>query len=237
MVGIARIESEMTVTLQLYFHPFASFCQKALIAFHEKQVSFEPHPVDLGDAESRAEFYALWPIGRFPVLRDTATGRRLAESSIIVEYIDGLSDAGPRLIPADRDAALAVREWDRVLDNYIHVQMQKIVTDRFRGEGRQDPQGVEDARGLIETAFGLLERSFDGDAWLVGDDFTLADCAAAPPLFYAEKVVGFRNRYPRLSAYFGRLLDRPSFQRVIEDARPYRHVFPAGESDGPWPDE
>ena len=232
-----RMLEEAHMTLQLYFHPFASFCQKALIAFHEKQVPFEPHPVDLGDADSRAEFYALWPIGRFPVLRDTARGRSHGESSIIVEYVDGLSDSGPPLIPADHDRALAVREWDRLLDNYVHIQMQKIVGDRLRPEGRHDPQGVEDARALIETAFGVLERAFDGDAWLVGNTFTLADCAAAPPLFYAEKLVGFRNRYPRLSAYFGRLLDRPSFQRVIEDARAYRHFFPAGEDDGPWPDE
>lgn len=225
------------MTLQLYFHPFASFCQKALIAFHEKQVSFEPHPVDLGDADSRAEFYALWPIGRFPFVRDTATGRRHGESSIIVEYVDGLSDTGPRLIPGEPEHALAVREWDRLLDNYVHIQMQKIVGDRLRAEGRRDPQGVEDARALIETAFGVIERALDGDAWLTGKEFTLADCAAAPPLFYVEKVIGFRNRYPKLSAYFGRLLDRPSVRQVIEDARHFRHFFPAGEGDGPWPDE
>lgn len=221
------------MTLQLYFHPFASFCQKALTALYEKEVAFEPHEVNLGDPASRSEFFAIWPIGRFPVLRDR--GRTIAESSIIVEYADRLGCGGPQLIPADPDAALEVRQWDRVIDNYIHVPMQKIVGDRLRPEERRDPQGVEEARATIETAFALLEGRLDADGWFMGEAFTLADCAAAPPLFYCEKLAGFSIRYPKLGGYLGRLLQRPSFRRVVDEARHFRPFFPGAAEDGDWP--
>lgn len=224
------------MTLELYFHPFSSFCWKALIALREKEVEFEPHVVDLGNERSRADFFAIWPIGKFPVLRDTDRGRTVAESSIIIEYIDGLKDGGPKLIPNDPGQALAVREWERILDNYVHVPMQKIVGDRLRPEGQGDAYGVEQARAQIDTACALIDRALDG-GWLVGDEFTFADCAAAPALFYAEKVAPFRGRYPRLSAYFGRLLERPSVRQVIDEARFFRPYFPGAPEDGPWPDE
>lgn len=225
------------MTLQLYFHPFSSFCWKALIAFHEKGVAFDPHVVNLGDEASRAEFFAIWPIGKFPVLRDTDRGRTITESSIIIEYVDRLGGAGPKLIPDDPERALAAREWDRVLDNYVHVPMQKIVGDRLRPEGRNDPHGVEDARRLIDTACAFLDDKLADDGWLAGEDFTLADCAAAPPLFYVEKLAPFRSRYPRLSAYFGRLLERPSVRHVIDEARFFRPFFPGAPEDAGWPDE
>lgn len=225
------------MTIELYFHPLASFCQKALIAFYEKGVAFEPHVVNLGDPDERAEFLAIWPVGKFPVLRDTARGLTLPESSMVIEYVDGLSADGPRLIPTDPDQARTVRLWDRILDNYLHIQMQKVVGDRIRPEGERDPTGVEDAKAKIETALGLLENGLREDGWLTGPGFTMADCAAAPPLFYASRVVPFRGRYPKLDAYFDRLLERPSFRRAVDGAKPFRSWFPAAPSDGPWPDE
>lgn len=225
------------MTIELYFHPFASFCQKALIAFREKEVAFEPHVVNLGDPDERAAYLAIWPIGKFPLIRDTTRGLTLPEASIVIEYVDGLSTTGPRLIPADPDQARSVRLWDRILDNYLHIQMQKVVGDRLRPEGQRDPYGVEEARTRIETTYGILEDGLGTDGWLAGPEFTMADCAAGPPLRYAQRLVPFGGRYPKLRAYFRRLLERPSFQRVLDDARPFRDYFPAAPTDAGWPED
>lgn len=223
------------MTIELYYHPFASFCQKAIIAFYEKGVPFEPHPVNLGDPNERAAFAAIWPIAKFPVIRDTGRDLTVAESTIVIEYIDRIGDR-PRLIPDDPDRARIVRQWDRVLDNYVHIQMQKIVGDRIRPDGERDPHGVAYARNMLETAFGMLEAALGEDGWLAGE-FSLADCAAGPPLRYAQKLTGFGGRYPKLGSYLGRLMARPSFARAIEEARPFRHFFPGGPDDGPWPED
>jgi glutathione S-transferase len=211
--------------LKLYFHPFASFCQKALIAFYENHVPFEPIIVDLGDDASRAAFEAIWPIARFPVLRDDARDRLVPESSVIIEYLD-LHYPGPvRLVPGDADAALTTRMRDRFFDFYIAEPMQKIVTDRIRPAGKADPHGVEAAKGLLRTAYGMLDREMATRTWAMGDVFSLADCAAAPALFYANWVMPF-EAHRNIAAYFGRLSARPSFARVVEEARPYRDLFP-----------
>jgi glutathione S-transferase len=214
------------MTLRLYFHPFASFCQKALIAFYENDIPFEGHLVDLGDERSRAAFYALWPIGRFPVLHDTARDVLLPESSIIIEYL-GLHYPGPtRLVPADPDLALTARLQDRFFDLYIAEPMQKIVTDSLRTKGARDAAGVEAARSQLATAYGVAERAMASRTWAAGEAFTLADCAAAPALFYANWTMPFTSTHPALGRYLERLLERPSFARAVEEARPYRHLFP-----------
>ena len=141
------------MSLQLYFHPFASFCQKVLIAFYENDIPFDPHVVDLGDEKSRAEFEAIWPIGKFPVLRDEAAGRTIPESSIIIEYLAQYYPGGTSLVPVDAELALLTRIWDRFYDHYVELPMQKIVTDRLRPRGRHDTHGVEESKALLETAY------------------------------------------------------------------------------------
>jgi glutathione S-transferase len=214
------------MSLQLYFHPFASFCQKVLIAFYENDIPFDPHIVDLGDEKSRAEFEAIWPIGKIPVLRDEAAGRTIPESSIIIEYLAQYYPGGASLVPVDAELALLTRTWDRFYDHYVELPMQKIVTDRLRPQGRHDTHGVEESKALLETAYRVLEQEMENRTWAIGEVFTMADCAAAPALFYADLVLPFDDKHQNLKAYFQRLLERPSFVRVLEEAKPYRGLFP-----------
>lgn len=222
-------------SLVLYYHPFSSFCWKALMAIYEKQLSFRPHMIDLGDERQRAELAAIWPYAKFPVLHDMDSGVTMPEATLIAEYVDAL-DGDPFLVPADPAQARNVRLWDRMLDNYLHLPMQKIVGDRLRPEGKRDPHGVEEARETIATTYRLLDRAIVPNNYLAGLEFSLADCAAGPPLFYLAKLAPFDN-YPRLKAYFELLLGRFSFQRCIEDARPFRPFFPSAPTDAPWPGE
>ncbi|MDQ6868037.1 MAG: glutathione S-transferase family protein [Pseudomonadota bacterium] len=214
------------MSLQLYFHPFASFCQKVLIALYENDIPFDPHVVDLGDEKSRADFEAIWPIGKFPVLRDEAAGRTIPESSIIIEYLAQYYPGGASLVPVDAELALLTRTWDRFYDHYVELPMQKIVTDRLRPQGRHDTHGVEESKALLETAYRVLEQEMENRTWAIGEVFTMADCAAAPALFYADLVLPFDDKHQNLKAYFQRLLERPSFVRVLEEAKPYRRLFP-----------
>jgi glutathione S-transferase len=223
------------MTLRLYYHPFASFCQKVLIALYEGEIAFTPHLVDLADPEARAAFAAVWPPARFPVLRDEARGRTVPESTIIIEYLAAMHPGRGSMVPADPEEALATRQWDRIFDHYVELPMQKIVTDRLRPAGKGDPAGVEEARGLLKVAYGLIEGQVAGRRWAAGEEFGMADCAAAPALFYANVVAPFGADHPALAAYLGRLLARPSVARVVEEARPWRRVFPLapGETFGP----
>lgn len=224
--------AKAAMTLTLYFHPFSSFCQKVLAALYERDLPFVPRIVDLGDAAERAMLEALSPIGKFPVLRDEAAGRTIAEASVIVEYLDGLGDAPP-LVPAEREAALGVRYWDRFFDLYVMAPMQQIVADTFRPDGTHDTFGVEEAKANLERSYRIADDALSqrGGDWICGSAFTLADCAAAPALFYAGMVVPF-EAHPRLSAYFARLRARPSFSRAVDEARPYRAFFPLGWREG-----
>lgn len=225
------------MTLYLYCHPFSSYCQKTLMALYEKETDFQLHLIDLADERSRAELTALWPYATFPVLHDSASGMTMAESSLIIEYADALSPAtGPRLVPADPAVSRGVRLWDRILDNHLHAPMQQIVADRLKPAERRDPVAVEEARSTLALTYNMLERALSEGDWLFGDVFTLADCAAAPPLFYAERIAPFRAGHPKLAAYFARLLTRPSFKRCVDEARQYRPLFPAADSDAGWPD-
>jgi len=208
----------------LYYHPLSSYCWKALIALYENDVPFERRMMeDPGVAEA---WLTLWPLGKFPVLRDEARDRTLAETSIIVEYLDQHCPGPFRAIPADPDEAIEVRLMDRLFDNYVMTPMQAIVADRLRPEESRDPYGVGQARLTLGKAYAFLEDRIAGRYWAGGDTFTLADCAAAPALFYADKVEPMRGGFPALAAYLDRLEARPSFARVLEEKEPWWHMFP-----------
>lgn len=214
------------MSLTLYFHPLASFCHKVLVALYENETPFESSLVDLLDPAEAARFAELWPVGKMPVLRDRARDVTVPESSVIIEYLDCHYPGSHPLVPPGADAALQARLWDRFFDLYIHVPMQKIVTDTLRGPGESDQRGVADARTTLGVAYGMADRHFAANAFAGGAAFSLADCAAAPALFYGGIVEPFADSYPHLSAYFERLLERPSMRRVLAEARPYFHMFP-----------
>jgi glutathione S-transferase len=214
------------MTLTLHFHPLSSFCHKVLIALYENGTPFLPHKVDLREETSRTAFKQLWPIGKFPVLRDEARDRTIPESSIIIKYLDHHYPGATRFIPTDPDLALRVRERDRFCDLYLNVPMQKIVTDQLRPPGLNDPHGVEDAKALVRTALDRLEAAISGAAWAVGDAFTMADCAAGPPLFYLNQFMTLRESHPNAASYLDRLMQRPSYARVLTEAEPYMRFFP-----------
>ena len=214
------------MALKLYFHPLASFCHKALIALYENRVPFEPIIVDLRDEASRAAFRAIWPMAKMPVLRDEARHRTVAESTVIIEFLDAHFPGPTRFLPADSDRAWQTRMWDRFHDHYVQEPMQKIVADRLRPAGKTDPYGVDLAKAQLHQAYGVMEQEMESKIWAIGDDFTLADCAAAPALFYANTVVPFAETHKNLAAYLDRLMARPSFARVLEEAQPYFNLFP-----------
>jgi glutathione S-transferase len=209
------------IMITLHYHPLSSFCMKVLVGLYELGIPFEKNIVDLADEAQRSRFLELWPIGKFPVIRDDARGITVPETSIVLEYVD--RDA--RLIPRDRDRGRECRLRDRFFDLYVNTPMQKIVTDKLRPEGKHDPFGVEAARAQLETAYGVADEWLREGPWAVGAELTMADCAAAPALFYAEKVLPFGER-KRLSQYLARLVERPSFARVLEEAKPYFAMFP-----------
>lgn len=211
--------------LQLYMHPLSSFCHKVLIALYENDTPFEPRVVRLDDEASREDFRKAWPILRFPVLRDEARGRTVPESTIIIEYLALHYPGRTALIPADPQAALDVRERDRFFDLYLHVPTQKIITDRLRPEGGHDVIGVEQAREQLRTAYALVEQDMRDRTWAAGDTFTMADCAAAPPLFYSDWAEPLDD-FPQLAAYRKRLMERPSFARALREAEPYLQYVP-----------
>ena len=214
------------MSLQLFAHPFAAYCQKALIALYENETHFTYRVLDHSDPATFEEFARLWPIRKFPLLVDG--GRPIAEATIIVEHL-GVHHPGPvRLIPEDAAAALEARFLDRFFDNYVQTPVTKIVTDWLRAPEERDAKGVADARQQLDTAYRWLERQMAGRAWATGENFTLADCAAAPSLFYADWAHPIGQEFPALRAYRSRLNQRPSFARCIEEARPYRPLFPLG---------
>jgi len=214
------------MALTLYLHPLASYCWKALIALYESDTSFERHVVDLANETARANFLKVWPVGKFPVLRDEARGCTIPESTIIIEYLAQYYPGRVRLIPTDLDLARETRLRDRFYDLYVHEPMQKIVGDRLRPADKQDPYGVEQARAQLRASYGLIEGWMATQRWAVGDRFTMADCAASPSLFYANKVLPFGDAHPNVTAYLSRLMQRPACTRVIEEAQPYFHMFP-----------
>jgi glutathione S-transferase len=214
------------MSLRLYFHPLSAFCQKTLVALYENDTPFDGEIVDLMSEEGRADYLKLWPIGKMPVLRDETRNRMIPESSVIIEYLQRFYPGRTQFVPDDAEQALHVRMRDRFFDLYVGDPMQKIVTDKLRPPGQNDPTGVERAKGLIETSYGLIDKEMAAKTWACGEAFSMADCAAAPALFYAEKLLPFRDRYPHLAAYFDRLLQRPSYARALREAEPYMKLFP-----------
>jgi glutathione S-transferase len=213
------------MSLTLHFHPLASYCHKALIALYENATPFTSNLVNLGDERERAALLKLWPIGKFPVLRDDARNQTMPESTIIIEYLDRHYPGRTRFIPEEADLALQTRLRDRFYDLYVHEPMQKIVGDRMRPQGKKDPHGVEEAKARLRASYGVIDQEMGTQRWAMGNVFSLADCAAAPALFYANEVLPLEG-HANLAAYFGRLKARPSYARVLKEAEPYFAMFP-----------
>ncbi|MDB4936650.1 MAG: glutathione S-transferase [Labilithrix sp.] len=214
------------MSLRLYFHPLASFCWKVLVALYENETPFEPHVVDLSDPIARAELEKIWPIRKFPVLRDDTRSATVPESTIIIEYLTQHYPGRVQLLPSDPALALETRLRDRFYDLYVHVPMGTIVGDRIRPPGKNDAHGVELARSQLATSYAMIDSEMQQKSWAVGDTFTMADCAAAPALYYADRVKPIGDEHPHTKAYLERLRERPSFMRVLKEAEPYFKNFP-----------
>lgn len=214
------------MSLTLYYHPLSSFCHKALLALYELQVQFDGRIIDLANPAERAELQALWPLVKFPVIRDADHDVSFPETSIIIEYIDHRANRNHRLIPLDFQQAIEVRLWDRFFDQYVHLPMQRIVADKLRKPGTQDATAVAEARSMLVASYAMLNERMASRNWAVVDRFSMADCAAAPALFYAGILQPFADEFAHLATYFNRLAERASFKRVIDEARPYFSMFP-----------
>lgn len=223
------------IDLSLYSHPLASFCHKVLIALYEKNIPFDNRLVDLQDDKESKAYLAMWPIGKIPLLRDNSKDRTIPETSLIIEYLDRYTESRVQLIPSDFDAALKVRLWDRFFDNYVQTPMQKVVVDRLREAKSRDAFGVQEAKDNLVKAYEMLEQHFNTEKgeWVCGKSFSLADCAAAPALFYAEVAEPFSKSYPLTSAYFERLLKKESVARTFEEAKPFLKYYPLVEDMDP----
>jgi glutathione S-transferase len=214
------------MALTYHYHPLASFCWKALIALYENDTPFETVLVDLGDEQSRSDFLKLSPIGKMPVLRDDRRDCTIPESTIIIDYLDRHYPGATRFIPEDPDLALKTRLRDRFYDLYVHDPMQRVVADRLRPADKRDAHGVGQEKSRLRNAYAIIEQEMASNRWAMGDDFSLADCAAAPALFYANKVEPFAEAHGNVAHYLDRLMQRPSFARVVEEAQPYFRLFP-----------
>lgn len=212
-------------SITLYYHPLSSYCHKVLIALAELGIDAEKHLLNLGDPVERAAFLALWPTGKMPLLLDQ--GRPVAETSIIIEHLQlHHAAAGHTLIPHDSSAALQVRLWDRLMDQYVMTPMQALTSDLLRPEADRDALNVSQAHGHLSSAYAWIDRHLEARTWLAGDTFSMADCAAAPALFYAVTYVPIAPQLTHLAAYFDRLMDRPSVARTIDQARPFFQYYP-----------
>lgn len=221
-----KLFGRQAMALTLYLHPLASFCHKVLIALYENEIDFQAQLVDFADPGSAGMLLERWPVGKIPVLHDSTTKRIVPETSIIIEYLQQRHRGPVPLLPGDEDTNLEARLWDRFFDQYVSAPMQRIVTDRIRPEGAKDPTGVADARKTLDTAYAMVDGQLAANTWAIGDQFTIADCAAAPGLFFASIVHPFGEDQTNLSDYFERLLERPSVRRTLAEAQPYFSMFP-----------
>ena len=217
------------MTLQLFAHPFSSYCWKVLIALGENATPFALRPLDPDHPENGAEWLRHWPLAKMPVLLDGE--RVVAEASVIIDYLQAAYPGPLRFVPEGALAAVEVRMLDRIFDLHVQGPMQQIVFDAIRPADQRDPHGVEGARAALDRVYPWLDNALAGRTWAAGDAFTVADCAAAPALFYADWVHPIPDALATLKAYRARLLARPSVARVIDDARPFRSLFPLGAPD------
>jgi glutathione S-transferase len=215
------------MTIELFAHPFSSYCQKALIAFYENDIPFTYRMLE--DAGVGEELEALWPMKRFPILRENE--RVVLEATMVIEYLQVHHPGPVKLVPEDPDVAVEARMLDRFFDNYVMTPQGKFVFDALRPAESRDPYGVEEARKMLDISYAWLDERMQGRTWAVGENFTLADCAAAPSLFYADWTHPISTEYGNLISYRARLLERPSFARAVDEARPFRHYFPLGAPD------
>jgi glutathione S-transferase len=212
--------------VKLYAHPFSSYSQKVLIALYKNATPFEYRTLE--DPSANADLAALWPLKRFPVLEDR--GRTILETSTIIEYLQ-VHYPGPVCMIPEGDAGIEVRMLDRIFDNYVMTPMQKIVLNQLRPEPDRDSYGVTEARGNLDRIYEWLDARLSGRTWIAGETFTLADCAAAPSLFFADWAHAIPPIYANLHAYRRRLLAHPPVTRAVDEARPYRSYFPLGAPD------
>lgn len=211
--------------LTLHYHPLSSCCHKVMIAIDEMAIALDWQFLNPGDPAERAAHLALWPLGKMPLLIDH--GRAIPETSIIIEHLQRHhAGSGNQLIPDDPEAALDVRLWDRLFDLYVMAPMQACTADLLRPEADRDKHSVAQACAVLSSAYGLIDQRLEGRTWAAGASFSMADCAAAPALFYAVTYVPLPSQHKHLSAYLERLMGRPSVARVIEQARPYFKFFP-----------
>jgi glutathione S-transferase len=210
--------------LTLYSHPLSSYCWKVLIALYDSDIPFEARMVNLGDPKARAEYLEMSPFGKIPTLKDG--DRVILETSIMIEYLAMKFPKAAGLVPKDPEAALKVRGLDRFFDLYLNTLLGKVTTDKLRPADKRDAMGVEMAMSDMRTAVGIVERDMAHSTWAAGDVFTMADCAAAPALFYVNNIIPYAKDRPNTARYLDRLLQRPSVARAIEEAKPYFHMVP-----------
>jgi glutathione S-transferase len=214
------------MTIEIFAHPFSSYCQKAFVALYENDTPFTLRMLE--EKENAEELARIWPHNRFPVLRE---GERVVfETTSIIEYLHVHHPGPVTLIPDDADAAVEVRMMDRFFDNYVSTPQQSIIFNCIRGEGERDPIGDDKARAMLDTSYAWLDERMADREWAAGD-FSLADCAAAPALFYADWTHRIPEQFTHVRAYRARLNARPSFARAIEGGRPFRSYFPLGAPD------
>ena len=212
------------MALTLYLHPLSSYCHKALIALYENAIAFTPEVVNLGDPASRDNFKKVWPMAKFPVLRDDSRNQVIPESTSIIEYLDRHYPGPVKLLPNDDDdLAAQVRATDRFYDLHVHNNMQQIVGDKLRPADGHDPIGVKEAQDRLATALSIAEEQMATRKWACGDVFSMADCAAGPPLFFINKMMPLSKH---LENYLERLTQRPSYARALREAEPFMQYFP-----------
>jgi glutathione S-transferase len=212
------------MALILHYHPLSSYCWKMLIALYENGAAFEARMVDFGDPEAMAAYRALWPTAKIPLLEDD--GRAVPETSIMIEHLDRRHPGGTALLPRDPDEQLQVRLWDRLFDLYVMHPMQSFIAQQLRPEAERDPRTLTKSLEELNRAYDMIEDRKAEGTWAAGENFSMADCAAAPALFYAAIVQPFSPRHAKLAEYYERLMARPSVRRTIAEARPYFQYFP-----------
>lgn len=218
------------MSLQLFYHPLSPYSMKALIALYENGTPFEYRMLSPDHAANCQQFGEMWPIAKFPILLDGE--RMVVEASIVIEHLQLYYPGPVKLLPTDPKAALEVRMMDRFFDNHIATPQQKLVADVLRPDGERDPHGVAEARRKLDTAYAWLNKEMAHRTWAAGDEFSMADCAAAPFLLYAHWSHPIAEQHQHVMAYLDRLRARPSFARCWAEAKPYRHMFPLGVPAG-----